>query len=107
MTDQIAEIAQLLLSEGIMPAKAAEDALHVCIASVHRVDFLLSWNFKHIANPVVQARVAARLSHLGMGLPFICAPEELASAAQGRVILQPPPSSTPISEFQQIRFARH
>ena len=78
MTDQIAEIAQLLLSEGIMPAKAAEDALHISIAAVHRVDFLLSWNFKHIANPVVQARVAARLSHLGLDLPFICAPEELA-----------------------------
>jgi hypothetical protein len=78
LTDQIAEIAQLLLSEGIMPAKAAEDALHISIAAVHRVDFLLSWNFKHIANPVVQARVAARLSHLGLDLPFICAPEELA-----------------------------
>ena len=78
MTDQVAEIAQLLLSEGIMPAKAAEDALHISIAAVHRVDFLLSWNFKHIANPVMQARVAARLSDLGLDLPFICAPEELA-----------------------------
>ncbi len=33
--------------------------------------------------------------------------EEHLSAAQGRVILQPPPPSTPRSEFQQIRFARH
>lgn len=55
----------MLLSEGILPAKAAEDALHISIATVHRVDFPLSWNFKHIANPVLQARVAARLSHLG------------------------------------------
>jgi hypothetical protein len=39
---------------------------------------LLSWNFKHIANPVIQARVAARLSRFGLDLPFICAPEELA-----------------------------
>jgi hypothetical protein len=78
MTDQTAEIAQLLLSEGIMPAKAAEDALHISIAAVHKVDFLLSWNFKHIANPVIQARVAARLSRFGLDLPFICAPEELA-----------------------------
>ncbi len=78
VTDQIAAIARLLLSEGIMPANAAEDALHISIAAVHRVDFLLSWNFKHIANPVMQARIAARLSHLGLDLPFICAPEELA-----------------------------
>ena len=33
--------------------------------------------------------------------------EERLSAAEGRVILQPPPSSTPRSEFQQIRFVRH
>ena len=54
MTDQAAEIAQLLLFEGIMPAKAVEDALHISIAAVHKVDLLLSWNFKHIANPAIR-----------------------------------------------------
>jgi hypothetical protein len=78
LTNQAAHIAQLLLSEGIMPAKAAEDALHIAIAAVHKVDFLVSWNFKHIANPVIQAQIAARLSHLRLALPFICPPEELA-----------------------------
>lgn len=78
LTDQAAHIAQLLLTEGIMPSKAAEDALHIAIAAVHKVDFLLSWNFKHIANPVIQAQIAARLSRLGLALPFICPPEELA-----------------------------
>ena len=61
-----------------MPAKAAEDALYIAIAAVHKVDFLLSWNFKHIANAVLQANIAARLSHMGLALPFICPPEELA-----------------------------
>jgi len=78
LTDQAAHIAKLLLSEGIMPPKAAEDALHVAIAAVHKVDFLLSWNFKHIANPVIQAKIAASLSSLGLALPFICPPEDLA-----------------------------
>lgn len=78
LTDQAADIAKLLLSEGIMPTKAAEDALHIAIAAVHKVDFLLSWNFKHIANPVIQAQIAARLSGLGLALPFICPPEDLA-----------------------------
>jgi hypothetical protein len=77
LNEQAAQIAQNLLSEGIMPAKAAEDALHIAIAAVHGVDFLLSWNFKHIANPVIQAQIAARLAHMGLALPFICAPEEL------------------------------
>lgn len=78
LTDQAAYVAQLLLSEGIMPAKAAEDALHIAIAAVHKVDFLLRWNFKHIANPVIQAQIAAKLIHLGLALPFICPPEDLA-----------------------------
>lgn len=51
--------------------------MHIAIATVHQVDFLLSWNFKHIANPVIQAKVAAKLSAMGLALPFICAPEEL------------------------------
>lgn len=78
LTDQAANIAQLLLAENIMPDKAAEDALHIAIAAVHRVDFLLSWNFKHIANPVIQAKIAARLHQIGLSLPFICPPEDLA-----------------------------
>jgi predicted nucleic acid-binding protein len=77
LSAQAAQIAELLLVEGIMPAKAAEDALHIAIAAVHGVDFLLSWNFKHIANPVIQAQIAARLAQLGLALPFICPPEEL------------------------------
>jgi hypothetical protein len=44
---------------------------------VHQVDFLLSWNFKHIANPVIQAKIAAKLGSIGLALPFICPPEEL------------------------------
>ena len=77
LTEHAAELAALMLSENIMPAKAAEDALHIAIAAVHKVDFLLSWNFKHIANPVIQAKIATKLQAVGLALPFICAPEEL------------------------------
>jgi predicted nucleic acid-binding protein len=77
LSDSALDVANTLLHEGIMPAKASEDALHIAIASVHEIDFLLSWNFKHIANPVIQARIAKRLSQMGLRLPFICPPEEL------------------------------
>ena len=62
---------------GIVPKKAAEDALHVAIATAHGMDFLLTWNCRHIANPVIQARIAAHLESVGLLLPFICTPEEL------------------------------
>ena len=77
LTPQASDLATLLITENIMPAKAAEDALHIAIAAVHQVDFLLSWNFKHIANPVIQAKIAAKLGSIGLALPFICPPEEL------------------------------
>lgn len=77
LTQQAAELATAFLAHNVMPANAAEDALHIAIAAVHRVDFLLSWNFKHIANPVIQAKIAGRLSTIGLALPFICPPEEL------------------------------
>jgi predicted nucleic acid-binding protein len=72
-----ADIAIALLKNNILPEKAAEDALHIAVASVHSVDFLLSWNFRHIANPTIQAKVAAYLTGQGLSLPFICPPEEL------------------------------
>ena len=77
LNDQAANIAAALIGTGIMPPKALEDALHVAIASAHQVDFLLSWNFKHIANPVIQAKMAAYLANVGLTLPYICAPEDL------------------------------
>ncbi len=77
LTPQAADLATLLITQNILPAKAAEDALHIAIAAVHQVDFLLSWNFKHIANPVIQAKIAAKFSAIGLVLPFICPPEEL------------------------------
>jgi hypothetical protein len=77
INDQAIEIAEALLDLGIVPKKAAEDALHVAIATAHGMDFLLTWNCRHIANPVIQAGIAAHLENVGLLLPFICTPEEL------------------------------
>jgi predicted nucleic acid-binding protein len=70
-------IAEALVQKGIVPAKAAEDALHIAIATVHGVDYLLTWNCRHIANPEIQRDIAAYLEQVGLFLPFICTPEEL------------------------------
>ncbi len=70
-------IALELVQNGIVPAKAAEDALHIAIATVYGVDYLLTWNCRHIANPELQRNIAAFLERKGLFLPFICTPEEL------------------------------
>jgi hypothetical protein len=77
INEKAIEIAESLLALGIVPKKAAEDALHVALATAHCMDLLLTWNCRHIANPVIQARIAAYLESIGLLLPFICTPEEL------------------------------
>ena len=77
ITEQALEIAEGLVKEGIVPAKAAVDALHIAIATVNSVDYLLTWNCKHIANPEIQRNIAEYLEKIGLSLPFICTPEEL------------------------------
>jgi len=80
VTTKAKEISKTLVARGIIPAKAAEDALHISIATVHAMDFLLTWNCKHIANPGIQKRIALYLKEQGLFLPFICTPDELLGA---------------------------
>ncbi|MCU0784051.1 MAG: type II toxin-antitoxin system VapC family toxin [Verrucomicrobia bacterium] len=56
---EIERLADLYLAQGIIPAKKREDALHVAHATVHELDILLSWNFKHLANVRREALIAA------------------------------------------------
>jgi len=77
ITEQALDIAKSLVEKGIIPVKAAEDALHIAIATVNGVDYLLTWNCLHIANPEIQRGIAAHLEDIGLSLPFICTPEEL------------------------------
>lgn len=60
-----------------MPRKAAIDAVHVAMATVHGVDFLLTWNCTHIANAVTRPLIEAVCRSNGFQPPVICTPEEL------------------------------
>lgn len=71
------ELAKILVTAGILPLKASEDALHISIATIHFMDFLLTWNCRHIANPEIQAKIAEVFQHKGLFLPFICTPDEI------------------------------
>ena len=80
VTTKAKEISKALITRGIIPVKAAKDALPISIAMVHAMDFLLTWNCKHIANPEIQKRIALYLEEQGLFLPFICTPDELLGA---------------------------
>jgi hypothetical protein len=77
--NQAAEnLAQKLIVDGPLPTKAAVDALHIAVATVHGMDYLLTWNCKHIANAEMQGKVAAVCRESGFEPPVICTPEELS-----------------------------
>jgi hypothetical protein len=77
VTQDMIRLAEAFIEQAIIPAKAIEDALHIAVSTLHHVDFLLPWNCRHIANPMIQEKIAMYLEQLGLFLPIICTPEEL------------------------------
>ena len=70
-------LARTLVEKGPIPEKAAVDALHIAVATVHGMDYLLTWNCKHIANAEMQTSVGKICRESGYEPPIICTPEEL------------------------------
>jgi len=66
-----------LLRSGALPATATSDAAHVAIAATARMDYLLTWNCRHIANGQILKRAAVVCERAGYRLPAVCTPEEL------------------------------
>jgi predicted nucleic acid-binding protein len=70
-------LATELLARSGLPPTADKDAMHIAIAAVHRMDFLLSWNCAHLANAQTAPRSAAICLHAGYSPPVLCTPEQL------------------------------
>ncbi|WP_145282787.1 type II toxin-antitoxin system VapC family toxin [Rosistilla oblonga] len=77
ITPECRELAANLISAKAVPASEPRDALHIAIASVHGVDYLLTWNFKHIANAVLRHQIEFVIREAGFEPPVICTPQEL------------------------------
>ncbi len=71
------ELAKLLLSNHAIPSNAPEDALHIAVATVNTIDFIVTWNFKHINNPFMRNKIRGTIEGAGYECPVICSPEEL------------------------------
>jgi len=74
---RILDIAKLLIVPGAIPEKAEPDALHIAAAAVEECEFLLTWNFRHLANVRIRREVERILANHGYTKTTICTPEEL------------------------------
>ena len=83
ITDAAGELAAKLVETGAVPRKAAEDALHIAVAAVHGVEYLLTWNCRHIANATMRQAIEGACRGAGYEPPVICTPEELMNDDQG------------------------
>lgn len=77
VTEPAADLARMLVMSGIVPEIASPDAVHIALASMHQIDFLVTWNFKHIANPHIRERMRVKINDSGYRMPVMCSPEEL------------------------------
>ncbi|MGO8745343.1 MAG: type II toxin-antitoxin system VapC family toxin [Thermoguttaceae bacterium] len=71
------ELAKELIQAGALPAKAADDALHIAVAATHAVPYLLTWNCRHLANATMRPLIESVCATKGLKAPIICTPEEL------------------------------
>jgi hypothetical protein len=77
ITNEALELADVLVSEGLIPRRAAADALHLSIATVYGCEDLLTLNCKHLANAEIQRPARILASSNGWDPPLVCTPEEL------------------------------
>lgn len=77
ISDEAIKLAKSFVATGPIPQKAARDAAHIAIAAVHGVNYLVTWNCKHIANAEMIEEIEEICNRHGLRCPVICTPEEL------------------------------
>ncbi|MEK7684820.1 MAG: type II toxin-antitoxin system VapC family toxin [Verrucomicrobiota bacterium] len=74
---EVDELAEAIMAAGFLPKKAAADAMHIAFAAVYGMDYLLTWNCRHINNIETIWQVEKVCSKKGYVCPKICSPEQL------------------------------
>jgi len=77
VTQRAEDFARALIAGGAVPSREAEDALHIALAVVNGIEYLVTWNFKHIANAAMRSKIYGVSIAEGYDPCTICTPEEL------------------------------
>jgi len=71
------DLAKAMLEHGLIPARFPEDALHLAVAATQGMDYVLTWNFRHLNNVQTKVQITDFLGECGYEPPVVCSPEEL------------------------------
>jgi predicted nucleic acid-binding protein len=85
INEEVKAFAAKLIDSGAVPPGAEADALHIAVACVHEVDYLLTWNFRHIDNAASKPIIRSICAVAGYACPEICTPLELLSEEENDV----------------------
>ena len=77
VTEEVERFADVLIQKVPLPEKARIDALHIAVATLSGMDYLLTWNCTHIANAILRPKLEAICREFGYEPPTICTPQEL------------------------------
>jgi predicted nucleic acid-binding protein len=77
ITESALSLAEVFIKKGAVPQIAPEDAIHIALAVVNGIDYLISWNCKHIANAKIRGKIEQVCLSCGYEPIIICTPEEL------------------------------
>ena len=77
ITPLMEDLAEKLLTATAVPRTSYEDAVHIACATIHQMDYLLTWNCKHIANAETMPKIYKVCKEAGYECPILCTPEQL------------------------------
>lgn len=77
VTEETWQLAEALIGKGAIPKKAQADALHIAVAVLHNITYLLTWNCRHINNPATKPHIREICGLRGYLCPEICTPLEI------------------------------
>jgi hypothetical protein len=86
VTAPVRELLEALVARAVVPPTKAADAAHLAISTVHGIDYLLTWNYAHMANPIAQARLEDLCDELELVAPLMVSPETIPQRRLGQSI---------------------
>ena len=77
ISDDVLGLARILIGEKVVPGPVAGDAVHLAVATAHSVDYLFTWNVRHLANPNKLEHLGKICRRVGVVPPLIVTPDLL------------------------------